>query len=389
MYRVLALIAVVGLLLAACESGLPEKGWVDAESDAALSIGVMTVTDGPLAGDGQVALAGARLATEQAETIHGRPLRLVVEGGGCDAAASDPAAVRLIATPRLIGVIGPLCSAACVAAATVLERPAIAMITPRCTDIAVTRQGYDGVFRTSWTDAVEAAAAARYLTERLHIRRRTFLVHDGTIYGRGLRDTFRLFYGKTNLSGNDEALTGSAEYGPVVRAITKSSARAVFYAGFPGDAARFLQELRAAGIAVPVVMTATAKERPVLLAVDGRVTADVYIMEAVPIIAPAYHAFRMAYLARFGAEPGQIAAAAFDATWALINGATAAAEPRSGGRLRIDRRQLLSEVAATDLDGATGRVRFLANGDRIAGAAVRVWQIRDGAFVLDTEIDME
>ena len=52
---------------------------------------------------------------------------------------------------------------------------------------------------------------------------------------------------------------------------------------------------------------------------------------------------------------------------ALENGATTRAEVRDA-------------VAATDLEGAAGRIRFTANGDRI-DAPVSLWTIRDGRMV--------
>lgn len=382
--RWLLLPALMPLLLYGCFAGLPDKGQVEAEPALPFQLGVATALSGPVAAEGRAIANAARLAAEHDSPV---PVELTVVDAGCDAPAAEAAISALLREPRLLAVVGPVCSAGCVAAARLLDKPFVPMVTPRCTDISVTRQGYEGVFRTAWTDAVEAVAAANYVEDELHAAR-VFIVNDGTIYGRGVRDIFRLVFGKDRLAGNVEATTGTGDYGPVVRAIAKSSARAVYYAGFAADAARFAVQLRAAGVTLPLLVPDAVKEDQGFIAAAGAAAEGVYATEAVPEPGHDYPAFAAAYRDRFSAEPPPFAAEAYDAVAVLLRAAARTARGQ-GSRLVIDRRAFRSAVAGTDLQGASGRIRFRANGDRSEGAAVRVLRVRDGRYVAQALVRLD
>jgi branched-chain amino acid transport system substrate-binding protein len=255
----------------------------------------------------------------------------------------------------------------------------VVMVTPRCTDISVTRQGFDGVFRTSRTDAVEVVAAAEFARERLKVDR-VFLVHDGTAYGRGLRDVFRLVWGKDNLAGSVEALRGTQDYGSVVRAIRNSTAEMIYYGGFADDAARFVHQLRMAGVTVPVMAPDALMDAAAFVGAAGPAAEGTYVTRAEQEPGPAHAAFAAAYRDRFGVEPAPSAAEGYDAANVLIEAIERTARV-SGDRLRIDRRALRSALPHTDMTGASGRIRFRANGDRREGASVRIFRVADGRFV--------
>jgi branched-chain amino acid transport system substrate-binding protein len=376
------------LLLAAaamgCGGDLPEKGHIEAGASTPLRIGVVTTLTGPLAHEGEGIAAAVRLAVEGAGTIRGHPVAVEVVDGGCDPAAAERAVARFADDPSLIGIIGPLCSPACVAAAVVLGTRATLLISPRCTDVAVTRQGFGGVYRTAWTDAVEAVGAVDFARDELRAER-VFLVNDGTLYGRSLRDVFKLFFGTSHLAGNEEALTGSEDYGPVVRAIRKSTADAVYYAGFAEDAARFVRQLRDAGVTLPVIAPEPVRDAERFIAAAGDAAEGVYVTEPLPERPAAYMFFTAAYRARLGGAPPPYAAEAYDAAVVLLRAARLRATG-DGRRVTIDRRSLIDAVARTDIQGVTGRIRFYPNGDRIDGTAVRVLRVQDGQFVQHTVI---
>jgi branched-chain amino acid transport system substrate-binding protein len=381
-----ALMIAVALLTAACHGRLPDKGQVVVGPDEPLVIGVVTTWSGAVAAEGQGIAQAARLAAEERPTVRGRPVRLEVRDGGCDPVAAEAAVTALLAEPRLIGVVGPICSPACVAVEPLIFQRAAVMVTPRCTDIAVTRQGYEGILRTAYTDALQAVAVGTLADELLRTRR-VFLVHDGTIYGRGLRDVVKLVLGRRRLAGVVEVLPGSEDYGAVVRGIARSGAGLIFYAGYPEDATRLLAQLRAARVAVPVVLPDTALLPPGFVATAGAAADGVFVTEPVPLPGPDAAAFADRYHARFATAPEPFAAEAYDAVHLLLDAVERAAE-RRGDRLIVDRRRLREAAHRVDRIGASGRIRFLPHGDRVEGAAVRLWQVRDGQFVLVRVIDI-
>jgi branched-chain amino acid transport system substrate-binding protein len=365
------------IVLLACAE-LPDKGHAQARPGEPLVLGVAAALSGPLAAEGEAIVNGARLATERFGAIRGHPVQVEVVDDGCAAAQSEAAAMQLSGDPRLIGIVGPSCSPGCVAAARALDQPSIVLITPRCTDIAVTRQGFGHIFRTSRTDALELVAAAEFLDQRLKVRR-VFLVHDGTLYGRNLRDVFKLIWGKDNLAGNVEALTGTEDYGPVVRSIRNSNAGAVYYAGFAEDAVRFIAQLRAVGVQLPVVGPDTLKIDGGIAHAGTPAVEGVYMTEAEPLKGRGSDEFLAAYRARYGNDPGPSAAEAYDAALVLLTAARRVARA-AGDTVLLDRRDLLAAVAKTDLDGISGRVRFRENGDRRNSVLVRIYRVEHGRY---------
>jgi branched-chain amino acid transport system substrate-binding protein len=383
----MALIAIAALMLASC-AGLPQKGQVEAGPGEPLTLGIAAALTGPLAAEGQGIVNAVTLAVERHGPLDGHPITVQTEDDGCDAATTEAAVTRLAALPRIIGVVGPTCSAGCVAAESPLDRRAVTMVSPRCTDIAVTRQGYEGVFRTAWTDAYDAVATSKFAQKTLDVKH-VFMVNDGTVYARNLRDVFKIFFGKDNLAGNEEALTGSEDYGPVVRAIRKSAAGMIYYAGFPDDAVRFIHQVRAAGITLPIVLPDATLEDPGFAAALADVPGDVYVTSHVQQRGDDYDAFADAYRQRFGSEPTTYAAEAYDAALALLDSAQRIAR-NDDGRLTLDHRAMWDAMRRTDIHGgAAGRIRFRINGDRVEEATVRVLRVQDGALAPSTMIELE
>lgn len=379
-------LAVVLVFAASCQSGLPEKGSITAGPGEPLVVGVAAALSGPLAGEGQGIVNAVTLALEQQGLVLGRQVVLDVQDDGCDASRTEAAVANLLRYDTLVGLIGPGCSPACIAAEGPLDRRTVVMISPRCTDIAVTRQGYEGVFRTAWTDAFDAVAAARFTKKRLGIDS-VFFVHDGTIYSRGIRDVFKLFYGKDNLAGVEEAYPGTEDYGPAIRAIRKSTAGMVYYAGFAEDAVRFIAQLRAAGITLPVIMPDAARDAEALFTLVPDPGA-VYVTEVVREYSGAYQAFALAYRNRFGADPGPYAAEAYDAAVSLLRAVDKTGD-RDGDRLTLDRRELRTNVLNTDFKGVLGRVRYRINGDFFEDGTVTILRASEGRYVPEVTLDLD
>ena len=384
MWQLLTLL--VGVLVCGC-ARLPETGAVEVGGDESLYVGVATELTGPLAREGRSIANGAVLAAERFGSAYGHRVEVDVADGGCETQEAEETVSRFLQAPRLVGVIGPVCSAGCVAAVGVLKRPDVPMVTPRCTDIAVTRQGYGGVFRTVWSDGAEAAGASEFAKDHLRIRR-AFVVNDGTVYARGMREAFKAFFGKGRLVGNYEALTGSEDYGPVIRSIQKSNAGMVYYAGFADDAARFVSQLRAAGVTLPVFVPDAVKDEQAFVAAAGETAEGVYVTEVVPETGRSYADFARAYYERWGEPPGPYAAEGYDAMMVLLQAVEETARQRRG-RLRIDRSDLIGSLARTDIKGVSGRIRYRPGGDRIDGASVRVLQVRGGRFVEQKVIEFD
>jgi branched-chain amino acid transport system substrate-binding protein len=361
------LFAVLLALLAAC--GEPDRsndyGEVVVSPEQPLRIGVSVALTGDDTGDAQRIERGVRLAVEQAGAIKGHPLTVVVRDDGCSDEGSVAAAEAFVAMPDLAGVIGPMCSNGCIPASIVYDDAKTLMLTPSCTTSALTGQVLDTVVRLAWNGEIAAIGGAKFADKELKASR-VFAINDSTVYGKQQRDAFKetLKQRGGRLIADEYVQTADWDFTALVAQIKAAQPDLIYYAGFL-PAGRFLiQQIRYAGITTPF-MAADA-----LLDVDGFIresntaAQDAYLTDARPVEGKRFDKFADAYRARWGEDPGPFSAHAYDAAVVLIEAVKDTARSRDGW-LRIDKKALRDAVLDTDRRGATGRIRFFDNGERV------------------------
>jgi branched-chain amino acid transport system substrate-binding protein len=104
---------------------------------------------------------------------------------------SDPeqavALAKKLVSDGVVFVAGHSASEASVAAAPMYEQAGIVMISPSSSNPRLTDEGRSNVFRVFGRDDRQGAVAASYLADHWSDRRIAIL-HDGTLYGKGLAD---------------------------------------------------------------------------------------------------------------------------------------------------------------------------------------------------------
>jgi branched-chain amino acid transport system substrate-binding protein len=200
----------------------------------------------------QDVVRGAELALQEAGGRVGDvQLRLVSLNDGTELAGRwDPGAVvrnaeRAAADAETIAYIGEFNSAASALSIPILNEAGIAQVSPSNTYVGLTRHegasdGEPGRYyptgrrtyaRVVPADHLQAAAVARYL-QVIGVRR-VFVVSDGGVYGAGLAAMVRrrlraygvAFGGQAPLRG------GARDAATIARAVRRSHAGAMFYAG--------------------------------------------------------------------------------------------------------------------------------------------------------------
>ncbi|HVC29911.1 MAG TPA: ABC transporter substrate-binding protein, partial [Steroidobacteraceae bacterium] len=177
-----------------------------------------------------LALTAGRVAAA-AGPIDGHALSVTALPVGCAAADPMSAAVDTRALRNSAGVIGPMCSTACVYSEGALYAKRLTMITPSCTAAAVVQQGFPIAFRLAWDDNDQAVLSARYARAGLHAGRAA-VVGDKTIYCVALttvfKDVFRGAGGSVVAASSLSAAGG--DLGGLARAIRSAHADVVFVA---------------------------------------------------------------------------------------------------------------------------------------------------------------
>ncbi|MBJ7331180.1 MAG: ABC transporter substrate-binding protein [Solirubrobacteraceae bacterium] len=119
-----------------------------------------------------------------------RPLRVAFVDDRADPQVGVQRANEILSRPETIALLGPGKSQVAVPVGAVAERSGIPMISPTSTNPATTR-GRRFVFRTTFTDDVQGAIAARFARSRLHASTAAIAYEATSLYSAGLARSFR------------------------------------------------------------------------------------------------------------------------------------------------------------------------------------------------------
>lgn len=158
-------------------------------------IGLLGGISGPIAAMAPPMLEAMQLAithvNEQGGIGNGGKLNFVIGDSACNPQNATDAATKAVNIDRVIGVVGPACSGAVLAAANSVTVPAgVLMITSSGTSPQITGiNDKDLVYRTVPSDDYQGRALARTLKERgMDKVAVAFLNND---YGKGLAEAFK------------------------------------------------------------------------------------------------------------------------------------------------------------------------------------------------------
>ncbi|MBY0226409.1 MAG: ABC transporter substrate-binding protein [Hyphomicrobium sp.] len=216
--------------------------------------GPSVVVAGPASGRHAEALAA--MTAGAGEAVAGRAIRITEVDDGCDAARAEGAARMIIADkPDL--VIGHPCPAAAIAAAKVYAAAGVLFIAlgVRHPDFTDKRAG-PTIFRLAGRDDRQGQAAADELLA-VAPQGKIAIVQDRTAYARSLTAavTGELAARKIALPVVIPIVAGRRDYDAEMQKLKNAPPEAVFFAGYPSEAAVVLRSLRKAGI--PAAMIAS------------------------------------------------------------------------------------------------------------------------------------
>jgi len=217
---------------------------------ADIAIGFANPLSGPYAMTGGRNRAAVALAVEDLNArggVLGQPVRLVEADDACGLEQAVAAAHELVdAGVRF--VVGHLCSHSSLMAAGIYEAFDVLMISPGSTHPRLTEEGRRNVFRLIGRDDRQGAMAGDFLAR--HYRDRDIgIVHDGSVYGRGLAGQTRL---RLRQLGMVEALyaaytPGEQDYTALAARLRGQAIDVLYVGGYAPDAGAILRSARALG----------------------------------------------------------------------------------------------------------------------------------------------
>ena len=374
------LVAVGATLLAAsmafsaCGSRAESGGNSGESSTKVAKIGVIAPLSGDLSALGLGIRNSVDLAIRQANDqnlIPGWKLEMEAEDDQATPDVGKNAATKLAGDDEVVGVVGTLNSSVAQSVQPVLASANIAMVSPANTNPTLTvgpdlenpKRTYANYFRTCTTDAVQGPFAANYLLS-VGIKE-VATIHDKKAYGQGLVTAFTKAFeeGGGKIVAAETINPDDKDFSAVINKVKGASPKAVYYGGEYPQAGPLSQQMKAAGLNVPL-MGGDGIFDPAFIELAGK-TSDGDLATSVGAPTESLEsakAFIEAYNAAGFKEPyAAYGAYAFDAANAIINGLKTSLADASDAKSA--REATITAIGSVSFEGATGPVSFDEFGD--------------------------
>jgi branched-chain amino acid transport system substrate-binding protein len=411
--RLLALIAVLSLVAAACandedpegggettdggttgevDCATVEFGCVEVGADEPINIGTLLSVSGADATLGQDSLYGVQLAVDYLDgsydqtdgTLLDHPVELVNEDEVCSAEGGQAGATALAADTSIVAVIGTSCSSAALGVAdTILSEKGVLLFSPSNTNPALTSEGTHQPFyaRTAHNDRIQGAIVAEFALGELGATSAATIA-DESPYTQGLTAAFEQNFeaGEGTMTGSEQINSEDTDFQPVLRSLAEGDPDVLYFPVFVAACTLIIQQAQE-------IMPDTA-----LIVSDGCLSSDTVknagdAIEGVYASSPDLSAlegesdyadeFMPAYLDSFN-EEGALSvfhAHAFDATNVLFDAIEQVAIDNGDGSLSIPRQALRDAVFATSgYDGLSGTITCTELGDCATDVTIGIFE---------------
>jgi len=301
----------------------------------------------------------------------------------CSAEGGQTVANRFASDDSIVGVIGPMCSSACTAAAPIFDEAGFTTISASCTAATLTTSGFASFNRSVPSDAAQGSIAAEYIYSTLGFTS-IAVIDDGSAYGEGLANL--LIEGFEELGGSivtrDAVTVGDTDFRALLENIASNEPELIYFAGFNAEAARLIEQRFDVGLEEVPFMGADGMFGPELIELAGEASEGVYASAPVPASSEELTEFRERYIEVYGEEPpSAFNTNSYDATNILLNGIEAVGYIDDAGDLVVERAALSEYVRSATLSGLTGELVCDGTGE-CSTADVAFYQVVDGAYTL-------
>jgi branched-chain amino acid transport system substrate-binding protein len=370
-----------------------EGSAVTVAPDDSVVLGVAAALTGEgLAPLGEDIVRGAELALEDRPTVTVGDTEFAVsldpQDDQCSAEGGQAVANLFASNPEVVGVVGPMCSSACRAAAPIFDEAGFTSISPSCTAADLSTSDFASFNRAVVSDAFQGVLAAEFIFDTLGVTSIATL-HDGSPYGEGLvavlTDRFTELGGEVVAA--DAVNVGDTDFRGLLEEFADAEPELVYFGGFPAEAARLAQQLPDAGLDDVIFMGADGIKTPEFIELAGDAGEGVYASSSVGVSGDRLDEVTERYTETYETEPtGPFYPNAYDATNMFLDAIEAVGEVDDSGNLVIDRAALSEYVRSiADFDGLVGVLNCDGTGE-CAVSDIEFVHVENGEFVQDAVV---
>jgi branched-chain amino acid transport system substrate-binding protein len=284
-----------------------------------------------------------------------------------DDSAAAAVAQELVDNPAVVAVVGHKNSGPSRAAAPVYAAAGLTQLSQCATDNSLTRSGWATFFRLCADNERQAAVAAEFARSTLEPHS-VVAVHDGTAYGRPLVEAFARGLPSALVL---EMTVGQEDFSVVVARVRAANADLVYIGATEIEGSKLMIALRAAGSEAQVMTSEGGPQNPLAGLAGAAAEGSIHTYAGAD---PTSNQAAQRLIERCEREIGGAPSFAVETYEAVMVIADAI------GRGATTRPDMRDAIAAADLEGFNGRIRFDGTGER-EGAPVSLWRVSGGRMV--------
>jgi branched-chain amino acid transport system substrate-binding protein len=366
--------AIVAVVLVPVGFGAPAAKAADP-----ILLGVSGPLTGPNAQYGAQWKTGFDLALDQINGAGGvkeRPLQYVFEDSQSDPRQSVAIAQKLVNDPTIVAELGDFSSPASMAASPIYQRAKLVQFGFTNSHPDFTKGG-DYMWSNSVSQADEQPALAEFAVKNLGLKRLA-VIHLNTDWGRTSKDIFvkSAKDDGAEVVATEGFLPDEKDYRSTLVRIRDAKPDGIVIIAYYADGALIARQLRATGIKLPVVAVSSVYS-PKFLELGGEAVEGIYTKANFfpEDTRPEVQTFVRTYQAKYGKEPDNFAATAYDTVILL------AEVIKKYGTDRKAIRDGLADIR--DVPSVIfGKVNFDPQSRRVNGAKTINLVVRNGKFAL-------
>jgi branched-chain amino acid transport system substrate-binding protein len=357
-------------------SGCGKSGDSGGAAADTIKVGEFASLTGSEASFGQSSHKGTALAIDQinqAGGVLGKKIDLISEDNQCKQGESATIVKKFISRDHVVAVLGEVASGRSLEAARICQDNKIPQISPSSTNPKVTETG-DYIFRVCFTDPFQGKLLADFGLKTLNAKRVAVLTDVASAYSVGLADYFKQPFvaGGGTIIGEQKYNSHDKDFKAQLTAIKAENPDAIFVPGYFTEVGLIVLQARQLGIQVPL-FGGDGWEAPELIQIAGDSLKNTYYSTHFSPFkdTPEVQAFVKAFQAKYNGEtPDAMAALGYDSALVLADSIKRAGTTESA--------KLRDAIAATDLNGATGRTKIDEHRD--APKAAVIITVENGKF---------
>jgi branched-chain amino acid transport system substrate-binding protein len=356
---------LVWLALALAAPPLAEQAW---GQKGTMKIATQTPLSGEQAAIGEHIKLGAQLAVEEAQSKFrklGFDLVLVPYDDQAKPEVGVANARNIVADPDILLIVGHFNSGVALPSSEIYKESMLTMISPANTHPSITDRGYPNVNRVCGRDDIQGPVGARFGARDLKLKS-VYIIHDKTLYGQGIAETFRDESKKLGLKVlGYEGTEERANFAPLIVPLRARNPDMIYFGGIYHQGALLLKQLREKG-AKGAFMGPDGLDSSEMIKIAGQAVIGSYYTTVAgpPNAYPESASFAKRFKQRFGKDVESFDMYGYDA--AALGLAAVEKAIRDLGGKKPDRTQVSSAVRKIkNFKGVTGSITLDGKGDPI------------------------